>query len=73
MKVLRRCYGCGRYIWSWQDAIDTKEVGRIHNTRDCILDSCYKLLAANAKPMQLVAEALIPLNKIDNRALKKRD
>ena len=65
MEVLRRCYGCGRYIWSWQDAIVTKKAGRIHNTRDCILDSYYRVIAAKGKPDSLLEEALAKLNEIE--------
>jgi len=63
MEVIRRCYGCGRYIWPWQDAIVTQKAGRIHNTRDCILDSYYKVIAAEAKPDSLLEEALAVLDK----------
>ena len=62
MEVIRRCYGCGKYIWPWQDAVDTKKVGRIHRTRDCVLDSWYKVLKAKGKPDSLYDEALFELN-----------
>lgn len=43
MLGIKRCYGCGRIIWLWQDIINTKKVGIIHNERSCILDAWYKL------------------------------
>ena len=70
MEVIRRCYGCGRYIWLWQDAIVTQKAGRIHDTRDCILDSYYKLLAADAKPSPLYEAALAHLVKIDKSGIE---
>ena len=70
MEVLRRCHGCGRYIWPWQDAIVTKKAGRIHYTRDCVLESYYKRLTAHAKPDALYEEALAELNKNEQSGIE---
>lgn len=43
MKHIKRCYGCGRIIWLWQETIKTEKVGYVHKSRSCILDAWYKL------------------------------
>jgi hypothetical protein len=30
MKLIKRCYGCGKLLYPWQDIVRTKLVGKIH-------------------------------------------
>lgn len=64
MEVIRRCFGCGRCIWPWQDVIVIKNAGCIHNTPDCILKSYYKHFGADDNPDFLYEVALAKLNQI---------
>ena len=42
---VERCYGCGKLIWWWQDAVNTEAVGYIH--RHCVIAANMKLIAEN--------------------------
>jgi hypothetical protein len=37
MTLIKRCYGCGKLLYPWQDIIRTKLVGRIHT--GCAVDA----------------------------------
>jgi hypothetical protein len=41
MKLIKRCYGCGKVIWPWQNIINTKKVGYIH--KDCLIAAWYSV------------------------------
>ena len=30
MKLIKRCYGCDKVMWPWQDTVRTRLVGKIH-------------------------------------------
>ena len=45
MKHIKRCYGCGKLIWPWQNTIYSKYVNAIH--KKCLISaySRYVLIA----------------------------
>lgn len=49
MDLINRCYGCGKLIWPWQNAIKTKKVGRIHKACafSAIVKQGYEEVLAN--------------------------
>lgn len=44
---LKLCYGCGKIIWWWEDAVDTETVGYVH---------WHCVIAANMKKVSEKAE-----------------
>lgn len=44
---LKRCYGCSKVIWWWEDAVDTETVGYVH--RECLFAATIKKASENLK------------------------
>ena len=68
MKLIKRCYGCGKPVYPWQDIIRTKLVGKIH--RGCAFDAHIKYsytMAIGERVRHANEEALKALNKEETK------
>jgi DNA-directed RNA polymerase subunit N (RpoN/RPB10) len=45
MISIKRCYGCGKIVWPWQDSVLTERVGRIH--KGCAFQAKLNLMYDN--------------------------
>jgi hypothetical protein len=64
MKLIKRCYGCGKLLYPWQDIVRTKLVGKIH--RGCAFGAhikYYCTMVIDERVRDANEEALKALNK----------
>lgn len=68
MNLIKRCYGCRKPLYPWQNIVQTKLVGRIH--RECAFSANIKYHyreALNERARHANEEALKELNKEETK------